>query len=374
MAEQPLRLGFGSCNNQHKTTPIFESIAASELAAFMFLGDSVYQDVEDCASFNREVCGEERHAAARARLEARRRRRDDVGAAAEALEHLARSYEGFDAQLNASAFFERVPQVLATWDDHDYGENDAGGDLPWKAGSLAAFQTMWRRSPAMEFRDDGVYGAYDVGEAVRLIVLDTRYERSPISMAPDEAPREDMMGGQYVPNATGRVLGDAQWAWLEAELAKPPKALTVVATSTQFLVEFNGCETWGNFPTDRDRLVGLLPDSPTLILSGDPHYTQVSARWNLFEVTASGLTETWPEPHPNRFRVDPSSVVRDPNFGVLSVDVDARTVDVVFHDERGSERYRKVLTFDQLSRHPAGRAALAGDSAGAPEGDYVIVN
>ena len=37
----------------------------------------------------------------------------------------------------------------------------------------------------MEFRDDGVYGAYDVGEAVRLIVLDTRYERSPISTAPE---------------------------------------------------------------------------------------------------------------------------------------------------------------------------------------------
>ena len=49
------------------------------------------------------------------------------------------------------AICEQVP-VLATWDDHDYGQNDAGGDSLYKEQAKALFLDFWghprRRSAA----------------------------------------------------------------------------------------------------------------------------------------------------------------------------------------------------------------------------------
>ena len=55
--------------------------------------------------------------------------------------------------------------VLTTWDDHDMGLNDAGGDYPLKEQSEKLFDYVWDVD-----RDDpraarpGVYGSWIVGE------------------------------------------------------------------------------------------------------------------------------------------------------------------------------------------------------------------
>jgi alkaline phosphatase D len=50
------------------------------------------------------------------------------------------------AKLQDKPEFQRlcaqVP-ILATWDDHDYGENDAGRDYPMKEESRGIFCDFW---------------------------------------------------------------------------------------------------------------------------------------------------------------------------------------------------------------------------------------
>ncbi|MEZ6105653.1 MAG: hypothetical protein R3B96_05925 [Pirellulaceae bacterium] len=62
-----------------------------------------------------------------------------------------------------------------------------------------------------------------------------------------------------------------------------------------------------------------------LFISGDVHWGEISRRepWGergypLFDVTASGLTESWPSVEPNQYRV--GEVVRDNHFGRILID------------------------------------------------------
>jgi alkaline phosphatase D len=124
--------------------------------------------------------------------------------------HLARQYELIQPMIDYLR--ARVPSVVAAWDDHDFGENDSGGDLPYKHESKALFLQAWRPSvdanesppePAPgaglneERYNDGIYTAYEypVGDGdvmLQLLLLDTRFNRSPL--------KGDPMKGQAVPN------------------------------------------------------------------------------------------------------------------------------------------------------------------------------
>ena len=51
-------VGFGSCHQQFKPTRIFHTIAQTNPDCFLFLGDNLYADYDDCAEFNRDQCVE----------------------------------------------------------------------------------------------------------------------------------------------------------------------------------------------------------------------------------------------------------------------------------------------------------------------------
>jgi alkaline phosphatase D len=75
--------------------------------------------------------------------------------------------------------------VLAVWDDHDYGANDAGAEYPMKAESQRMFLDFFgvagdsprRRRPGIY--DARVFGP--PGRRVQVILLDLRYFRSPFA-------------------------------------------------------------------------------------------------------------------------------------------------------------------------------------------------
>ena len=74
--------------------------------------------------------------------------------------------------------------VLATWDDHDYGKNDAGVEYPQKDQSQQLFLDFYgipKDSPRRTQK--GVYDSVTYGpegKRVQIIVLDLRYFRSPL--------------------------------------------------------------------------------------------------------------------------------------------------------------------------------------------------
>lgn len=288
--EAPRRVLFGSCLDPSRPHPILDTAARVRPDLFIFLGDNIYADTRNPAVLREKY-----------------------------------------AALGASAGFRRLLSacpLLATWDDHDYGANDAGRAFPMKRESRRQFLDFWS-VPADSPRraHEGVYDAAVIGSPGRrlqVILLDTRYFRSPL--LPGRLPRHTH--GPYLPDLGpgASLLGEEQWHWLEERLREPAE-LRLIASSIQVLSEHHGWEAWANFPREQERLFELLRSTRAegvLFLSGDRHFAEISRRgepglYPLYDITSSGLNLRFPEaaPNPNRYRLDGSYLFE--NFGELEV-------------------------------------------------------
>jgi alkaline phosphatase D len=316
------RIAFGSCAEQHKPQPIWDAVRASDPDLFVFLGDNVYGDT---------------------------RERGELEAAYAALAEK----RGFEA-LRATT------PVMATWDDHDYGENDAGADYPMKQASREVFFAFWKEPADSPRRaHEGVYTSAifgPPGQRVQVILLDLRWNRTPIARAsafPDDdvyrrwATREARAGrsvpGPYArdPSPTATMLGEAQWSWLEAQLREPAE-VRLIGSSLQVLADFPGWEAWINYPRDQARLFQLIRDTHAegvVFLSGDTHYgelTQLDANvpYPMTDLTSSGLTEEWHVPVPNALRV--GAAHHTANFGLVEIDWTRRRLRLGLRDAGGA--------------------------------------
>jgi len=298
-AEAPLtRIAFGSCVHQDKPQPIWDAVLAANPQLFVFLGDNIYGDSDDPTV-------------------------------------LAAQYTKLAAQPGFQRLLATTP-VIATWDDHDYGRNDAGLEYPAKEASRDLFMDFWRVPAAAprRTRADGIYDAVrsgPPGQDVQILLLDLRWNRTELSVVPDEAAgaaRDAANMGPYniIEDPNSHLLGEAQWRWLEQQFSEPA-AVRIIATSIQALADFTGWETWANFPAERERLLALLDaatDSVNLLISGDVHWCDYSllqrpgVSFPHAELTSSGLTEIWDKISPNRHRVGAAYAV--PNFGLIDID------------------------------------------------------
>lgn len=296
------RIGFGSCARQDKDQPIWDRVNLWRPDLFVFLGDNIYGDTEDMAVMAAKY-------------------------------QMLADKPGFrDLRRNA--------QVIATWDDHDYGVNDGGSEYPMKAESAAMFLDFWG-VPADHPRRShpGIYGSYffgPEGRRVQVILPDNRTFRTPLlgySVEPEDK-------GQYVvnPDPHATLLGQAQWDWLEAELRRPAD-LRILASSTQILPDAPGYEAWINFQADHQRLLDLIDFAQVenlLIISGDTHYAELSKLeermpYPLYELTSSGLTEVWPVFGPNKNRIAQAPLM--PNYGRLTIEWDGPEPQVLMEVE-----------------------------------------
>jgi len=288
----PTRIAFGSCLGQDGVQPIWQHVLAHKPDVFVLLGDNVYADTTDATELR----------AAYVKLGAQ---------------------PGYQS-LRAST------RVLATWDDHDYGQNDAGAEYPLKEESKQIFLDFFevpRDSPRR--KRDGVYHAEVIGppgRRVQIILLDTRYNRSPLVWQADASDQVD--GGRYLRNSDpgATVLGAKQWAWLEQQLQVPAQ-VRIIASSIQVVDEDTTGETWANFPLERKRLFTLLwRATGSVFISGDRHFAELSmmaseAGYPTYDLTSSSLN--WSErmfrmPERNRHRV--AVLNRGDNFGLIEID------------------------------------------------------
>lgn len=316
------RIGFGSCLHQAKPQPILKSVLAKGPQLFLMMGDNVYGDVTNAS-----------------------------------LPELRTAYAQQAASAELAALRSRVP-VLSTWDDHDYGRNDAGADFVWKAESRRLFAAFWQlREDALP--EGGVYRSRvygPTGRRVQIILLDTRSFRSPLQSRPAAEIAADRSKGRYVPyTASGQdMLGAAQWAWLEAELRKPAE-IRLLVSSIQVLAESHGFEKWGNLPAERQRLYDVIGRSGAkglVMLSGDRHragiYRKPDGRpFAVPEITSSALNMPFPATDPDEpARIGPMYSAE--NFGMLAIDWVGRRLAATLHDVDGREVARLDLAFADL--------------------------
>jgi alkaline phosphatase D len=290
----PARITFGSCCKQDKPQPIWDSIIAAKPNLFLMIGDNIYGDSADMSVLKAK----------------------------------------WD-QLGAQPGFQKLKQtcpVLATWDDHDYGADDAGREFAAKRESQQLFLDFFNEPPGTARRKrEGVYTSYEYGPATRrlqVILTDTRYHRSPLKK--NGLKRGDPgFVGPYAENkdSGATILGDEQWKWLEGELRKPA-TVRIIASSVQVLANEHHWEKWGNFPAERDRLFKLIRDTKAggvILISGDRHTAEISRDdtsigYPLFDITSSSLNApgTPNKSETNKLR---TGVLYSPeNFGVISID------------------------------------------------------
>lgn len=294
-ARHVTRIAAGSCIRQDRPQPIWAAVAAFAPDVLLLLGDNVYGDTEDMAVLREKY----------ARLAAN---------------------DGF------AAVRAQTP-LVAVWDDHDYGDNDAGREYPRRRESKQVFLDFFGVAADSPLRkQEGIYRSLTVGppgRRVQFICLDTRYHRSPLAKMPrwKRLPGE----GDYVPTNDPQqtVLGAEQWTWLAGALREPAE-VRIVLSSIQVVATEHHHEHWGNFPLERDRLFAAFRDSAAaglVVVSGDRHAAEISRlppsaealAYPLYELTASSLNQ--PKvvgDEPNRHRV--GRRYGGVNFGTIEID------------------------------------------------------
>jgi alkaline phosphatase D len=278
-------IAFGSCNKI--TLPhLWTEVNANNPNLWIWLGDIIYADTSDMRA-------------------------------------LAAHYK----RLKTNPEYKKMrskAQVIGVYDDHDYGINDGCRDYPYKKGAkkcLMDFLDVPMKSPLR--KREGAYSSYTFGKGtqrIKIIVMDTRYFRDPLTPDPTKQRR-------YIPNTEGQMLGEAQWKWLENELRNSTANLNILCSSVQVIADEHPHEKWGNFPNQRKRLLQLIAQAKPknlLILSGDRHMTEVSKMdlqglpYPLYDFTSSGMTHIRSgTSEPNKFRVGDMIVKK--NFGVLKI-------------------------------------------------------
>jgi alkaline phosphatase D len=331
------RIAFGSCAHQERPQPIWDQVSEAKPDVLLLIGDNIYGDTRDMAA-------------------------------------LQKKYELASAVPGLKKLRGRVP-TFGTWDDHDFGENDAGGDFPHKRESQQLFLDFFNvPSDSPQRTQEGVYSAQTfgpVGKRVQIILLDTRYFRSrwksnKPTTASDRRP--------YAPddNPAATMLGEAQWTWLGEQLRQPAN-LRLLVSSIQVITESGGGEKWMNFPHERERLFALLRDTKAggvVILSGDRHFADLSMMnaglgYPLYDLTSSGLTqgaEQWRPLQPNPHRV--AGMAWGDNFGLITVDWTEAdpTVRLQVRDGDGDIRINEKFPLSTL-RRPAPATTTATSPA-----------
>jgi len=286
-------IAFGSCNRQYEDQPLWEPILKNQPDVFLWGGDNIYSDTDNAEEMNK----------------------------------------AYQLQANNSDYQKLINQVpvLGTWDDHDYGLNDAGKEWHFKEKSQQLFLDFMGVPENSPRRNrEGVYHS-EIFETekgnIKVILLDTRYFR-------DELIKSDDPDKRYEPSA-GTVLGEKQWNWLEEELQNSTANFNIIMSSIQILSAEHGFETWGNFPSEVEKLKKLIVSSKAsnvVLLSGDRHISEFSKtaveglEYPLVDFTSSGLTHAYEQfkGEPNRFRV--GEVVSTESFGILKFDFEKNKV------------------------------------------------
>ena len=283
--EVPNVIAFGSCNRVDEPQNLWDDIRKQNPDLWIWLGDNIYGDTED-------------------------------------MDVLRNMYKLQD-NIKGYQMLRSSTPILGIWDDHDYGDNNAGAEYPMKKESRdQMFDFLDVGKNNLAWTREGGYQQYVVGDSshqVHVILLDSRYFRGPTNF--------DQSGKTYIPDSIGTILGKEQWEWLEMTLSNSTSDIHIIANGIQVLHKDHNYEKWSNFPMERKRLLDLFIKyeiKRPILLSGDRHISEVAViNWsgkNIYEITSSGLTHSYDAvgDELNRYRI--GKLVSSKSFALIRID------------------------------------------------------
>ena len=356
-ADRPLtRIALGSCAREREAQPIWTEIVQSKPELFLFIGDNHYADFWE--------------------------KNGKMGMyPVETIDRIHEAYDMLAMQPGYQAILKQC-RVLATWDDHDFGANDAGREYPLREPSKQAFFNFYGVPTDSPLRQQpGIYSAHTFGPAgqrVQIILLDTRFDRDKLERATPEARGKRRGPYAATTDTSKQLLSQQQWSWLEQQLRQPAD-IRIIASSIQVVADEHGFETWGNFPHERQRLYNLIDStnaSGVFFLSGDRHLTEISADrgrtqpgtsagttlpvpYTMWDFTSSGINlKTAEVTDINTFRVGPAR--RQTTYGLIDITwgptPEQTRIDLSAMGESKQLLTRQTLFLADLRKQPAATA------------------
>lgn len=318
-AQEHTKIAFGSCISQDNEQKVWYKVDELKPDYFVFLGDNIYGDTEN-------------------------------------MDVLKAKYAKLGSKPGLQQLWKKT-NVLAVWDDHDYGVNDGGKEYSKKEESKQIFLDFFKEpKESSRWNHPGIYHQVSIGESgkrIQFILLDCRTFRDPICKIAED---EDCLG-EYgkCTDTTKTMLGEAQWKWLE-ETLRQPADIRIVCSSTQFLVDFNGWEAWVNMPHERERFMKLIEKTKAnglFFISGDVHYAELSklkrpACYPLYDITASGMTHGHSCAGPNVNRI--YGAYMKPNFGLIDIEWKGKETKLDFriYNDEGKVKLQHTLPLREL--------------------------
>lgn len=277
----PLRIALLGCHKQFEPAPALYRYLEVNPDLCLWIGDNIYADTPD-----------------------------DI-------HYIDSCYQALAAKPAFRQIKSRYP-YMATWDDHDFGLNNAGKEYPLKELSKERFIDFWNLEDQIPTDQDGIYyrQLFQYQEKqIQIIMLDVRYNR-------DE------------PGINGDPLGENQWNWL-ADVLEDSADLSILVSGIQiFLPSESGSETWDNFPDARQRLLDLIRIKRVenlVFIAGDQHYGEVSRingalDYDAIELQFAGINQI-EKPEFNPYRV--SNVIESTHsYAYLDIHFDQTKYDV----------------------------------------------
>jgi len=243
-----------------------------------------------------------------------------------------------------------VRNNYATWDDHDYGDNDANKHFEFKQTARSLFNAYWGNKTAGE-NDEGVYHNFRYSDA-EFIMLDDRWFR-------DESEIKEQFDAKS-------QLGSMQMSWLKNKLVHSRASFKFVCVGGQFLNEVTDKESFNLYKKERAEIIRFIVDqkiSGVVFLSGDRHHTELlkdegvvaKLGYPLYDLTCSALTagasnlaSSLEAKNPMR---EANTLVVENNYCTISIAGAARgsrELTLTCFDSKGIVKWGKVIKESEL--------------------------
>jgi len=228
-AKEKLTFGATSCIHQGRALATLAQAAKLDLDAFLFLGDSTYND-----------------------------------GAVSVPEFRAKWAANF--KVDNYRQLRRSTGMIATWDDHEV-DNDWSGDD--KSQRSAGIQVFYEMQPVQRNGTDPnrLWRSFKWGDTVEIFVLDSRSERKPGTRTTSDA----------------EYISKAQQAWLESGLKSSTATFKLIMNSVPIsnfpgVFDFASKDRWEGYAAQRTAVLKSIEDNKiggVLWISGDFHLASV---------------------------------------------------------------------------------------------------
>lgn len=259
-----------SCSNyEHGFFNAYESMAIrNDLDAIIHLGDYLYE--YETGGFSSDVVTDDWNRTVLPTNEA-------INLADYRMRH---SHYKLDNQLQ---MVHQLYPFITTWDDHETandsykdgaGNHDTATEGPWIDRKVSSFQAYeeWMPARTDTATNGKIWRKLRYGNLLDLIIVDTRIWG------------RDIQNISATNDTAHKLLGDDQFAWLEAELSDTTTKWKIICNQMMMApLEIFGqpvnADQWDGYNSERQRLVNYIQANNiknTVVLTGDIHTSWVN--------------------------------------------------------------------------------------------------